>query len=144
MPLALDCHWTVHVPVPPLGDAVKVTEPPRQIPAEEGEMFTEGSGTTVTIKSSYFAGHGPEGSLVVRVSVIDPVKLEGGVYVAFNVLEFGEKDPPVTLADHVPVEAPPPTTPDNGIEYPAQTVRFSPASTVAAGLMVKVIELETA
>lgn len=130
--------------MPPLGEAVKVTEPPKQASAEEGEMLTEGSGTTVTVKSSDFAGHGPEGSLVVRVSVIAPVKLEGGVYVAVNVLAFGEKDPPVTLAFQVPDEAPPPIVPDKGIEYPAQTVRFSPASTVAAGLMVKVNELEAA
>ncbi len=48
-PLALDCHWTVHVPVPPLGDAVSVTLPPTQTIEDDGVMLTVGSGVTVTV-----------------------------------------------------------------------------------------------
>ncbi|MBV6429600.1 MAG: hypothetical protein KIPDCIKN_04160 [Haliscomenobacter sp.] len=49
VPVALDCHCTVHVPVPPLGVAVNVTLPPTQTVDEDGVMLTEGSGVTVTL-----------------------------------------------------------------------------------------------
>ncbi len=49
VPVALDCHCTVHVPVPPLGVAVRVTLPPTQTVEEDGVMLTEGSGVTVTL-----------------------------------------------------------------------------------------------
>ncbi|MBV6425715.1 MAG: hypothetical protein KIPDCIKN_00205 [Haliscomenobacter sp.] len=48
VPVALDCHCNVHVPVPPLGVAVNVTLPPTQTVDEDGVMLTEGSGVTVT------------------------------------------------------------------------------------------------
>ena len=49
VPVALDCHCTVHVPVPPLGVAVNVTLPPTQTVDEDGVMLTAGSGVTVTL-----------------------------------------------------------------------------------------------
>ena len=49
MPVALDCHWIVHVPVPPPGVAVSVALPPTHTEEEEGAILMEGSAVTVKI-----------------------------------------------------------------------------------------------
>ena len=49
VPVALDCHCTVHVPVPPLGVAVKVTLPPTQTVEADGVMETAAPSITVTL-----------------------------------------------------------------------------------------------
>ena len=49
VPVALDCHCTVHVPVPPLGVAVNVTLPPTQTVDEDGVMETDAPSITVTL-----------------------------------------------------------------------------------------------
>ena len=60
VPVALDCHWIVHVPVPPPGVAVNVTLPPTHTEAEEGAILIEGSEITVKIAGSLVTGGHPD------------------------------------------------------------------------------------
>jgi hypothetical protein len=71
----------------------------------------------VTIIWSVTAGHGPVGSLDVKVSVTVP-EVALGVYVEFK--RFALLKVPEG-ADHVPVVAAPPTTPARVIVPPGQT-----------------------
>jgi hypothetical protein len=71
--------------------------------------------------------------LEVKVNVTVPEYEAGGVYVAFSVVEFGEKVPPTPPSLHVPPVAEPPTVPPKAAEVPpAQiAVQAAPAFAVA-------------
>ena len=49
VPFGLDCHWIVHVPVPPLVVAVSVTLPPSHTVLFDGLMLTVGPGSTTIV-----------------------------------------------------------------------------------------------
>src|SRR6478736_5984434 len=90
--------------------------------------------------ASLAAPHGPAGSFVVSVSVTLPAAISAavGVYVALSVVALGLNVPAPPV--HVPLEAPPPTTPASCTAGDdVHTVRSAPATTVAAGLMLIVI-----
>ena len=56
VPLGLDCHCTVQVPVPPLGVAFNVTFPPIQTLGAVVVTDTEGSATTLIVAVSMAVG----------------------------------------------------------------------------------------
>ena len=70
-----------------------------------------GVGITVMITVSVSGLQGPDGSFVINVKVMVPVKPAGGVYVLVKLLA-SEKAPPL-LEVQLPVEAAPPTIPFN-------------------------------
>jgi len=96
-----------------------------------GPAFAVATGLIVIVIVDIAAGHGPEGSLVVKVSVTVPAVISAalGVYVAFKKLAFGEKLPPPPL--HDPLVALPPTIPFKLTVPPAQIVWVLPALAVA-------------
>jgi hypothetical protein len=98
----------------------------------------------VMVMEELTAGQGPAGSSVVNVTVALPAEISPavGVYVAFKVVLLGAKEPaPLQVA----LEAAPPKEPAKVVAgLLAQTVWLGPALTVAAGLMVMVIEELTA
>ena len=59
VPVVLDCHWIVQVPVPPAGVAVMVAVPPTQTVVEAGVMLIVGSGVTITVAVLEVAGSQP-------------------------------------------------------------------------------------
>ena len=77
-----------------------------------------------------------EPPLVVRVNVAVPVKVEGGVQVAFTVVASGLKVPPGTLDDHVPPVAVPPTEPPNGADTPPLHISARAAPALATGAWI--------
>lgn len=79
-------------------------------------MVAEGVGVTTNVFEAVAVPQlAPD---VFKVSVTEPEKLEGGVYVAFKAVELGENTPPVTFEDHVPPVAVPPTLPPKAAEVP--------------------------
>jgi hypothetical protein len=111
---------------------------PLQIIGVAGVIVIGGVGFTVMITCEVAATQGPasSGSFVVNVRVTLPLAILG-VYVEVSEPAF-EKVP--LGAVHVEVVAPPPIVPFKFMLPPAQTVCALPASAVAAGLTVSVLE----
>src|SRR4030095_6502747 len=128
-----------HLRVPVQFEAVKLTVP---VPHREfgPAVGASGIGFTVITTVDVTAGHGPGGSLVVRVRVTVPLRTLG-VYVEIS--EFGFENVPLG-AVQVPVVAPPPTEPLKLIVPPAHTGCGLPALAVATGLIVIVTVDNTA
>ena len=112
----------VEVVAPPPTLPAKVIVPPVQVvcgfPAFAVGGFAHEQLFTVITTVEVATGHGPEGSLVVRVSVTVPFEMDG-VYV--EVREFTLEKFPLS-ALHVEVIALPPMLPARVTDPPAQTV----------------------
>ena len=110
---------------PPIVPA-NVTVPPAHTDCA-GPALTVAAGSTVMTTVDETAGQGPEGSLVVSVSVTVPLVILG-VYVGVSELVL-EKVPLGAL--HVELVALPPLVPASVTDPPEQTVCGGPAFTVA-------------
>jgi uncharacterized protein with FMN-binding domain len=88
--------------------------------------------------------HGPAGSFVVIVNITVPLVIseEEGVYVAF--VNDALSKVPVPLLVHVEEADPPAIIPARVYVVPEQMAALAPASAVAAGLIIRVIESATA
>jgi hypothetical protein len=116
------------IAVPAALDADNVTVPGPHRDPLMGFVGAAGLGFTVIVTVDVTAGHGPEGSFVVNVSVTAPPAILG-VYV--DVSEVGLENVPLD-AVQVALVALPPIVPANVIVPPAQTACIGPAFTVAA------------
>lgn len=123
----------VHVAVLALPPIVpfSVTDPPAHTVCGE-PAFAVVPLLTVTTIVLETAGHEPAGSLVVSVSVTEPLAMVG-VYVDVSELTF-ENEPLGAL--HVAEVALPPIVPARSIAPEEQIPLSGPASTIAAGLTV--------
>jgi hypothetical protein len=139
----------LYVPAPPL--QVPVAAPPPTMPASctagadvhtvtSLPAFAVAMGLMLMRTSSLATAHGPPVAFVVSVSVTPPAAISAGVgsYVAFSAEAFGLNVPAPPL--HVPLEAPPPTTPASCARaLLAHTEMSAPAFAVAALSMVTFI-----
>lgn len=100
-----------------VAEEVKLIGAPEQTVLALADAVTEvGIGFTANVFDEVSIPQEPPDD--VNVSVTVPVKEEGGVYVAFSVVELGVKDPPTPPSDQVPPVAVPPTLPPNAAEVP--------------------------
>src|SRR5262252_1718629 len=93
--------------------------------------------SSVIVMLSLTAGHGPDGSFVVSVSVTWPAAMsaEDGAYVALSAVGPGLNAPPAPPLQ-VPPVARPPTLPASWTDETAEHTSWSgPASTVAGASM---------
>jgi hypothetical protein len=103
--------------------------------------FAIGLGLKIITLSSETAGHGVKMPVAVKVKTTLPVVPEEGIYVAFKVLAFGIKLPPVGVDCHVPLVAPPLTRPFKTTDDPSHSRLSTPALTTAIGFTVIVFEM---
>src|SRR5262245_32128028 len=134
------------MPAPPVHVPFEAPPPTRPASCTAGDVehtmrsspaFTVAAAMMLIFMWSLAWAHGPFTAPVVSVSVTEPAAISAavGVYVALSAEADGLKLPAPPL--HVPLEAPPPTTPASvTCGLVAHTVASRPAFAVAAGEIV--------